>query len=299
MISIPEAFAQVIVQIHGQQGRNWLRSLDKKIATSQERWGLEVFQPFDLSYNYVLPVIINNQKEAVLKISLSVKDCLHEIHTLKFYDGQGMCRLIDCDPDQGILLIERLTPGDKLASIKEESTSTAIAVELIKLMKPKRGLQMHSFKTVPDLAVGIRNLRSRYNGGPGPFKEDLLRKVEFLFPELISSQTDTYLLHGDFHHENILQAGENWKLIDPKGVVGEMEYEVVPFLMNNLPGRGAEELIDARVSLFRKELGMSVERIYAWGLCHTLLSAWWNIEDNLGLSKKDLAILKHLDAKVP
>jgi len=115
---------------------------------------------------------------------------------------------------------------------------------------------------------------------------------------LISSQKEVYLLHGDLHHGNILHSGTGWKLIDPKGVVGEMEYELIPFLMNHLPKHEAGEIIDNRILLLFNELDIDIERIYGWGLCHSLLAAWWNIEDNLGLSSQDLDILQHFNRKI-
>ena len=41
------------------------------------------------------------------------------------------------------------------------------------------------------------------------------------------------LLHGDLQHYNVLFDNERgWVAIDPKGVVGEWEYEVGPLLRN-------------------------------------------------------------------
>lgn len=77
-----------------------------------------------------------------------------------------------------------------------------------------------------------------------------------------------------------------------------MEYELIPFLMNHLPKHGAHEIIDGRILLFSKELDIDIDRTYAWGLCHSLLSAWWNIEDNLGLSDHDLDILQLFNEKI-
>lgn len=43
-------------------------------------------------------------------------------------------------------------------------------------------------------------------------------------------------MHGDLHHENILSSvREPWLAIDPKGLIGESEYEVISFLLNNVP----------------------------------------------------------------
>lgn len=167
------------------------------------------------------------------------------------------------------------------------------------ITKMKRSFQSTSypFPTVSDAALGIDKLRKYYKGSAGPFPEGVVKKVEALFPEMISSQGDTYVLHGDLHHENILLSDSGWKLIDPKGVIGELEVELIPFLSNNLPERNFELAIDNRIDTFYKELGINIARTYAWGLCYSLLSAWWNVEDNLGLSDSDLAVLNYFNSK--
>jgi len=43
------------------------------------------------------------------------------------------------------------------------------------------------------------------------------------------------LLHGDFHHFNVLKSARGWLVIDPKSVIGPHGYEVGPFLINPAP----------------------------------------------------------------
>jgi streptomycin 6-kinase len=297
MNPISEIFSNRIIQIRGQEGRRWLEALPASIAYAEERWQFKVLAPFALSYNFVAPVAFNDHTEAVLKICIPGYESINEINVLKLHGGFGMCRLLDFDLTRGMLLLERLDPGNNLLSIRSEGDAIKIAAGLIRDMRDRKISGLISFPTVSDLAVGITNLRDHYTGDSGPFDEMIVRKAESLFSELIASQSNCYLLHGDFHHENILLSDDGWKLIDPKGVVGEMEYEVIPFLMNNLPDKNLEHVIDNRVLLFSRELDVNRDRIMGWGLCHSLLAAWWNIEDNLGLSARDLAILRYFHGK--
>ena len=53
------------------------------------------------------------------------------------------------------------------------------------------------------------------------------------FTSLASSQRRPRLLHGDLQHYNILfDTNRGWLAIDPKGVVGEVEYEIGAVLRN-------------------------------------------------------------------
>ncbi len=139
----------------------------------------------------------------------------------------------------------------------------------------------HSFPTVSDWAAGLAGLRDRFGGETGPLPIVLVEKAETLFSGLIGSMGDPVLLHGDLHHYNILSATrEPWLAIDPKGVVGEREYEVGAFLRNCLLSRPRpERLLEQRANQLAEELGFERERLLSWGLAQAVLSAWWSIED--------------------
>ena len=94
------------------------------------------------------------------------------------------------------------------------------------------------------------------------------------------------LMHGDFHHFNILSSERGWLVIDPKGVIGPAGYEVGPLMIN--PWNSFSDGINIRLSVKRRidilheHLGFERERILEWSLAHAVLSAWWGIEDNTG-----------------
>jgi len=298
MISIPKEFEERIKQVHGKDGAMWIESLPWVISFCQHKWNIKVLEPFTLSFNYVAPVKFNDGTDAVLKLCVPGKDCSSEINSLKAYDGVSMCRLIDSIEERGILLIERLKPGDNLKTIEYDVAAVKVAAMLMKKMREK-SITTKGFQTIADWAQGIAKMRKHFYGGTGLFSDKIVEKVEELFPILISTQRNSYLLHGDFHHENILLNNGEWKVIDPKGIVGEVEYEIIPFILNNIPDIQFEALIENRIQRFHKELGADMDRVHRWGLCQSLLSAWWNIEDNLGVSERDLAVIEHFYSRLP
>jgi streptomycin 6-kinase len=93
-------------------------------------------------------------------------------------------------------------------------------------------------------------------------------------------------LHGDLHHENILQAQRQpWLAIDPKGVVGEPAYEVGALLRNMAPrllkGSQPSQIVARRAGILSEELGFDRTRLLGWGLAQAVLAAWWCIEDGV------------------
>jgi len=70
--------------------------------------------------------------------------------------------------------------------------------------------------------------------------------------------------------------------IDPKGVVGELEYEVGAALRNpyERPDLFTDPaVIRKRVNCFVRELGLDAARIVAWAFAQAVLSAVWLVED--------------------
>ena len=129
-------------------------------------------------------------------------------------------------------------------------------------------------------------MRKHINGGTGPLNERLVERAENSVKDFFAENHMPVLMHGDFHHYNILSSERGWLVIDPKGVIGPAGYEVGPLMMNPwgslLDGIDHKAMIRRRIDILHKHLGFERERILEWSLAHAVLSAWWGIEDNTG-----------------
>jgi streptomycin 6-kinase len=76
--------------------------------------------------------------------------------------------------------------------------------------------------------------------------------------------TSNWLVHGDFHHHNILRLGERYVAIDPKPYLADREYDVPPFLWNPI-GNEMEDRqeTERRIAAF-VAAGLDEFRIRAW-----------------------------------
>jgi streptomycin 6-kinase len=141
------------------------------------------------------------------------------------------------------------------------------------------------FIQLTDWFDGLKRLRKMFNGGTGPLNETLVERVESSVKDFFAENHNPVLMHGDFHHYNILSSERGWMVIDPKGVIGPAGYEVGPFMLNpwNSFSDGVNrQLILKRIDILHEHLGFERERIHEWSLAHAVLSAWWSIEDNTG-----------------
>ena len=286
MTVIPEAFAQRMREVYSDEGAAWLAGLPALLDACARHWGLTLGTPFALSYNYVAPAVRADGTEVVLKVGVPGSGLQREIAALRLYDGHGITQLLDADPDQGVFLLERLTPGTTLAELDDDAAATRIAAGVMRrLWRSVPPDYDYPFPTVADWAGDLADMRARFDGTSGPFPPALFARAERLFAELIPTMAAPVLLHGDLHHFNILRAQRHpWLALDPKGLVGEPAYETGAFLRNPLDvilaAPNPARLLARRVDLFADELALDRARILGWGIAQAVLSGWWMIEDH-------------------
>ncbi len=215
----------------------------------------------------------------VLKVP-KVADEINSWLVLDACGGTGAVRLLEHDMS-GAQLLERAAPGTHLTDWVAEGRddeATAIICDVVKklhLASPPKGLP-----SIERLGTGF----DRYL----TFETQLipsatLSRAKKIFDELSRTQAPPVLLHGDLHHDNILfDEQRGWLAIDPKGYLGEREYEFGAMLLNPTidPSLFADASIsEVRVESISKRLGLNAKRILAWAFAQAILSAIWSIED--------------------
>jgi len=280
---IPAAFKDRIASIHGQTGQNWLDNLPGLQARFIQRWSLGEVQPIpDPSYNFIAYCSTADNAPAVLKMGVPHPELDAEIQSLRAFNGNGAVRLIDADPHQGVLLVERIIPGDDLRTVDDDRAATRIAARLMKVL----WMPDPHDPVFPSTAAWCQGFQ-RYQhtqmaNGPLPF--DLVQLAGRVAADLLQSAADPVLLHGDLHHMNILKSGDDaWVAIDPKGVIGEAAFEVGALLLNPVPDLihwpDLQETQKERLIILEEELGIDRQRLAAWSFVRAVLSAIWSLED--------------------
>ena len=209
-----------------------------------EEWGLELGEPFELSrYSFVAPA-----GDAVLKLVPPDDDeSAEEAEALAFWAGDGAVRLLRHDRVRRALLLERARPGDDLSGLPEED-ATAIAVRVgVRLWQPAAA----PFRWIGD------HVPRWLDAEPS----ELTPLASKLYASLEVGRTT--LVHGDFHHHNVLRSERGWLAIDPKPMLGEPEYDVPSFLWNPLPCALRLEHLESRLAAF-VGAGLDEWRMRAW-----------------------------------
>ncbi|CAG0996394.1 Methylthioribose kinase [Anaerolineales bacterium] len=286
-MKLPDSFISTIRSTFKEEGERFLAILPDLISETSHRWGLTNIQPVsNLSYNFVafakrLGRSAAQSKDVVLKVGVPNRELTSGIAALKFFDGNGACQLLESDAEHGLLLLERLKPGKMLVELEDDDERTRIAADLIscrgEITSP---LLQPQLIQLSDWFEGLKKIRPHFNGGTGPFPGKLLEQVESSLPELFADK-NVKLMHGDFHHFNILSSERGWLVIDPKGVIGPVGYEVGPLMLNPWNSPLDRIRLERRVSILTEKLGWERESIVKWATAHAVLSAWWDIQDGM------------------
>jgi streptomycin 6-kinase len=295
-LNLSSEFINNIEGVFGEAGRQFLANIPALIDEASARWVLTDVQPSpNLSYNFVAfakrasttgpdgTSQPSTQREVVLKMGVPNSDMESEIAALRLFNGEGACHLIDYDEEKSWMLLERLRPGVMLSTLENDEEATHIAADVMqKIWRPAPKDDV--FIRLSDWFDGLKSLRSMFNGRTGPLNENLVHRVEHSVKDFLAENHQPVLMHGDFHHFNILSSERGWLVIDPKGVIGPAGYEVGPFLINPwgdlLSGNHYRQMTKQRIDILHERLGFERERIREWGLAHAILSAWWSIEDH-------------------
>jgi streptomycin 6-kinase len=295
VITLPDTFTDHIQRTFGQAGEAWLEELPALLDELSQRWSLVVDPPFPgISYNFVSPAYMKDNTPAVLKIGVPNPELTSEIAALRHFDGKGAVKLLEADPEVGALLLESIEPGNPLLDLNDDERATSIAAQVMNKLHqspPTNG----AFPTITDWGRGLKRLRSTFNGGSGPFPGQLVDRAERLLEELAASQGEQILLHADLHHWNILASQRSeWLAIDPKGLLGEREYEVGAWLRNPIPSLldwpQNQHVLRRRIDQFANILGFDRQRMLCWSQYQAVLSAWWSYEEANPNWKQMLAI---------
>lgn len=288
---LPEKFVRTMKESHGMRGEKWLAHLPFIIAELAARWQIMVEKPFpNLSYNYVASCVGADKSEAVLKIGFPEEDSpiFNEAEMLKMFEGNGAVKLLRIDEQRHALLLEKLIPGAHLKTIFRANETKAVDIAIQVLRKIKRNPPLkHNFIPLENWFRGFQKAKNTN------FPAQAVNKACSFYNELTMEQK--FLLHGDFHHENILSAArEPFLIIDPKGIIGEIGYEISVFLNNHAWWLSYEpnllEKLDDAVSRFAEAFAIEPQNLRKWAFAQAVLSAWWTFEENGKNWKTDLEL---------
>lgn len=247
-------------------------------------------EAFNTHSSDLMPVRCADGAPAILKLAREAEEKLGGV-LMAWWNGNGAARVLAHDTESGALLMERATGTRSLTRMVREGRDDEACRILCAAAE-----RLHAQKASPPpnlltLREWFRDLEPMANQYGGVLTESLA-----VFRQLLAEPQDITVLHGDLHHDNVLDFGEErgWLVIDPKRVYGERGFDYANMLCNPEEEFGlAPERVAGRLEIIAEAAAIERRRLLQWLLAYTGLSAaWWLGDGNEEDAAHPLAVAR-------
>lgn len=237
------------------------------------RWGLVPDGAAITTHSSRLLPVRHGGEPAMLKVAHEPEERAGG-RLMVWWDGEGAARVLAHEGDA--LLLERAAGGRSLASMvragNDDEASRILCAAAARLHAPR----VRPRPELVPLAHWFQALEPAAAAHGG-----VLARAHAAARELLASPREVTVLHGDIHHDNVLDFGaRGWLAIDPKGLVGERGFDFANLFRNPdretavAPGRLARQ-----ADVLAAAAGLERGRLLRWVLAYAGLSVAWSLED--------------------
>lgn len=285
-----------IQKINNHFGNEFFRKLTGDLDKYSSIWSLEVVELVNhFSGCCVFYCKSKNYGDVVLKILKPSKENITEYRTLKEYDGNKFCKVLEDDINNGVILLERIFPGyclkDEELLEKRLQVFTNIYNNLYIETQNKHEYPTYSY-WVSRITEFMRNKKE--------YAElySYMKAAQDIYIHLSKTYNEEKLLHGDLHQYNILKSNKGYRVIDPKGVVGDPVFDIARFMLNEYEkDKNIEENFNKVckvIDFFEKELNVDkivLKQVY---YIDAVMTNCWFVEDNIETNLDVIEIARRL-----
>jgi streptomycin 6-kinase len=294
LFTVPPGYTTRFGTRGGTAGARWLARLPHLAGEYARRWSLRPDgPPLHGFVGVVWPVRLPDDTPAALKISWPDDESVNEATALATWGGHGAVRLLDRADEDQALLLERLDPHHCLDDEPVRTATETAGAIFHRLSVPAPPTLR---RRLSDLAVTWQTslpAESARLGDPVPPR--LLAAAVARCREL-GPVAGSVMVNEDMHYRNVLRAErEPWLLIDPKVLVGDPEFGVIPMLWNrHLESQGAQGM-ETRFETFRDAAGLDRDLARGWTLVRAVTNQLWALRTGYpGFSDVCAGIAAHM-----
>ena len=241
-----------------------------------DRWNLTPDGAPILTHCSRLLPVRRGGEPAMLKIAMEAEEKLGFI-LMRRWDGDGAARVLAREGDA--LLLERAQGNRSLAEMartgQDEEATRILCRATAKLHTPRAVPPPPSLLPLSEWFAALEPAAKAHGG--------ILLHSEQTARDLLADQRDITPLHGDIHHDNILDFGERgWLAIDPKRLIGERGFDYANIFRDpDYAVATAPGYFERRLEIVAEEAGLPRQRLLRWILAWAGLSAAWFIGDGM------------------
>lgn len=230
----------------------------------------------------LLPVL-HGSMPLMLKIFLNDEEKLGGV-LLEWWNGDGAAKVVH--RDHAACLMERAPGTETLRRLVQSGQDDDACRILCRVGVRLHGVRSSACPDLPPLESWFGALESvAVHGG-------MFAQCAGTARSLLAEPQDIGVLHGDLHHNNVLEFGERgWLAIDPKGVVGERGSDFANIFLNphlavlDRPVATDPVVFRRRLEIVVLAASLVPDRLLQWIIAWAGLSAAWKIQDG---AEKDI-----------
>lgn len=254
----------------------------RNIKVYSDKWALSSIK-FIPSYSSNLLFTCYSRKygKAILKFcNSSLTEMKSEYDTLLQYKGQRYCKVYAADIESGVMLEELIESGNPLRKQNSLEKRIAIFSSLYRNLHVQPN-EINNYSTYTDWVKNITEYMSHRLDCKEMYL--LMKKAYKIYLEITTIYSQEMLLHGDLHHDNILiEENGEYKIIDPKGVIGDPIFDIPRFILNEFDEIISSETykkINRVISLLSIQLNIPNQILSKCLYIETAMGMCWCIED--------------------
>jgi streptomycin 6-kinase len=245
----------------------WVDELPVLVAGLERDWSITVGRVFeDATEAFVAEAVTGTGEPGVLKVLVprATDDARHEITVLRLVGGQGCARLLRHDQARGALLMERLGPSLHELGLPIRRRHEIMCAVASRVWRPAAGCGL---PTGADKGRWLTEfIATTWEMLDRPCSQRAVAHALACARRRVEAHDDerAVLVHGDVHEWNTLRAGDDFKLIDPDGLLAEAEYDM-GILMREDPAELMRGDPAQRARWLATRTGLDAAAIWEWG----------------------------------
>ncbi|HEX3078092.1 MAG TPA: aminoglycoside phosphotransferase family protein [Lachnospiraceae bacterium] len=257
-------------------------TVQEKVQWAKKQWNLKnLIVIYERDSKAVYSSESDLWGKVILKVNGDPAELASEYNMLIEMAGKSSCSVFAYDVEQGVLIEERITPGAVLR--KEEDAEVRVD---------------HFLNVFSNIHKRIDNVQSATTYLDWLRKADdfcmdhkldklitnNMHKARCIGEELFCKYDDRVLLHGDLHHDNMIQNDKGiYYMIDPKGVIGPEIFDLPRYILNEMDYVSESECknhVFQIAEMISSKTEYPLKDIIKLFFMEVMLANVWCIEDN-------------------
>lgn len=263
------------------------------------KWHIENLQLVNsFSSNLVFKGLSQIHGPIIMKFGRNFEEFNSEVNALKCLSGPSVCKLYEVDFEHYVLLEEAILPGVELTLESKIEKRLSIYCDLYlqlhvinngSALRAQPFNQAFKYKSYKDWIFRITDYMEEQECW-GDVKEHM-KRAKALFVKLTQEYSSGALLHGDLHYHNILRSENGYRIIDPKGVIGDPIFDIPRYMLNEFWDQvdplKLDETIETVFKIISCKLNIPRSVLSKLLYIEAALAICWHIEDGASLDEKD------------